>query len=257
LMTHSNPYVFMENIYRKINNIHNMEEMLENLLECKLSFEGESKFHYSDEGFIILGEIASIVDSTSLDIVFRQRIIEPLNLIDTYFLPDKGLIARIAPTEECQWRKRLIHGEVHDECAACVNGISGHAGLFSNAKDIAQLGIMMLCSLDNGDFLHKVSAELMCKNYTPGMEQNRGLGWMVAGGCDSPAGDLMSTTSFGHTGFTGTSLWIDPKMKFYAVLLSNHIHPKRNNQGIIRARQIFHNLAVIKYGESLKERLVS
>jgi CubicO group peptidase (beta-lactamase class C family) len=89
----------------------------------------------------------------------------------------------------------------------------------------------------------------MTRNHTFGKGENRGLGWMIAGS-GSSAGDLLSSRSFGHTGFTGTSLWIDPEKKFFALLLSNRVHPHRNNTGIFRSRHIFHNLAVLEYGEN-------
>jgi CubicO group peptidase (beta-lactamase class C family) len=178
---------------------------------------------------------------------------EPLGMKDTRFNPPASLMERIAPTEDCPLRGGLIRGEVHDENAGVMGGVSGNAGLFSNAPDMTRLGVAMLASLENGAFLHKASAELMTRNHTRGMKENRGLGWIIAGPT-SPAGDLLSPGSFGHTGFTGTSLWIDPERKFYALLLSNRIHPMRDNPGIFRTRHIFHNLAVLEYGESKQEK---
>jgi CubicO group peptidase (beta-lactamase class C family) len=160
----------------------------------------------------------------------------------------------------------LVRGEVHDENAVVMGGVSGNAGLFSTGLDMSRLAVAMLASLEGGGgslrrrltaaklasleigpLLKRASAELMTRNHTAGKGQNRGLGWMIAEP-GSSAGDLMSPRSFGHTGFTGTSLWIDPERKLYALLLSNRIYPKRDNAGIFRVRPIFSNLAILEYG---------
>jgi CubicO group peptidase (beta-lactamase class C family) len=113
---------------------------------------------------------------------------------------------------------------------------------------MARLGEAILASFNGRGILKKASIELMCQNHTVGKGDNRGLGWMIKGPASLP-GDFFSDRSFGHTGFTGTSLWIDPVRKIYAVLLSNRVHPSRESMGIIRTRQIFHNLVAMEYGE--------
>ncbi|MDR0312160.1 MAG: beta-lactamase family protein, partial [Treponema sp.] len=203
---------------------------------------------YTCEAFILMGEIISAVDSTSLDEVIRKRVWEPLGMKDTCYKPPVSLIDRIAPTEYCSIRDRVVRGEVHDENAWVMGGVSGNAGIFSCAPDMTRIGAAMLDSLEKGTFLHKATAELMCRNYTPGMGENRGLGWMIATRGTS-SGDLLSPRSFGHTGFTGTSLWIDPDRKLYALLLTNRVHPTRENTKLFRTRNIFHNLAVLTYGD--------
>ncbi len=165
---------------------------------------------------------------------------------ETCFNPPESLIERIAPTEECPIRGRLIRGEVHDENAWIMGGVSGNAGIFSCVPDMTRIGAAMLASLENGAFLHKATAKLMTFNHTPGMGENRGLCWVIAGPGYS-CGDLFSPASFGHTGFTGTSLWIDPERKLYGLLLSNRIHPKRDNTRLFRTRNIFYNLTVLDY----------
>jgi CubicO group peptidase (beta-lactamase class C family) len=167
---------------------------------------------------------------------------------DTAYLPPPEELDRIAPTEDCPWRGRVIRGQVHDENAAVMGGVSGNAGIFSSVRDMARLAEAVLDSLEGrGPFLRRPTARMMTANATPGGGENRGLGWMLKGP-GSAAGDLMSERSFGHTGFTGTSLWIDPERRCYAVLLSNRIHPRRDNGGIFRARHIFHNLVILHYG---------
>jgi len=209
------------------------------------------KVLYTCEAFILLGEIASAIDAAGLDAVIRSRVLEPLGMNDTCFNPAASLLERIAPTEECPLRGRLIRGEVHDENAGVMGGVSGNAGIFSSALDMSRLGAAMLASLEKGAFLHNASAELMTRNHTRGMGENRGLGWMIMGP-GSSAGDLLSPASFGHTGFTGTSLWVDPERKLYALLLSNRIHPRRDNTSIFRTRHIFHNLAALEYGSNIQ-----
>jgi len=245
LLTHTAPLSGGNHPYQRA---HNREEMLEAIRLSEPRPESPDRVLYTCEAYILLGEIVSAVDSSPLDEVIRRRVLEPLNMNDTLFNPPTSLLNRIAPTEECAWRGRLVRGEVHDENAVVMGGVSGNAGLFSSAVDMSRLAAAMLASLEGGAFLKRASAELMTRNHTAGKGQNRGLGWMVAEP-GSSAGDLMSPLSFGHTGFTGTSLWIDPERKLYALLLSNRIYPKRDNPDIFRTRYIFSNLAVLEYGD--------
>lgn len=250
LLTHTAPFPGGTHLYR---HVKTREELLETLRKSTFRAENVGEVLYTCEAFILLGEITSAVDSSPLDEVIRRRVLEPLGMKETGFSPGPELLERIAPTEYCSMRKRMVRGEVHDENAMIMGGVSGNAGIFSCAPDMARLAAAMLASLGSGAFLQKSSAGLMIRNHTAGKGQNRGLGWMLAGP-GSSAGDLLSADSFGHTGFTGTSLWIDPSRKLYALLLSNRIHPKRDNPEIFRARHIFHNLAVLEYGEPRGER---
>lgn len=243
LMTHTAPIPGGNHLYRYAKS---REDLLEAIRSGPVRADSPGRVVYTCEAFILLGEIASAVDSAALDTVIRRRVLESLEMKDTCFVPGQELLPRIAPTEECSWRGRLIRAEVHDENAAVMGGVSGNAGLFSSVKDMSRLAAGMLAFLEGRGFLQKASAELMTRNHTAGKGENRGLCWSVAGPLSS-AGDLLSPASFGHTGFTGTSLWIDPVRKFYALLLSNRIHPRRDNPGIFRARHIFHNLAVLEY----------
>jgi CubicO group peptidase (beta-lactamase class C family) len=250
LLTHTAPIYNGTSLYR---HAKTRGELLEILRVSQFRTDKLDKVLYTCEAFILLGEIVSAIDTVGLDEVIRCRVLDPLGMNDTCFNPAASLMERIAPTEQCPLRGRLIRGEVHDENAGVMGGVSGNAGLFSSALDMSRLGTAMLASLEKGAFLHKVSAELMTRNHTSGMGENRGLGWMVASP-GSSAGDVLSPAGFGHTGFTGTSLWIDPKRKLYALLLSNRIHPRRDNTSIFRTRHIFHNLAVLEYGESRNEK---
>jgi len=245
LLTHTAPLCNIIQLYKRA---HNKEGILEEIRLSEPRSDSPDRVLYTCEAFILLGEIVSVVDSSGLDDVIRHRVLEPLGMKDTCFNPPASLLDRIAPTEECAWRGHLVRGEVHDENAVVMGGVSGNAGLFSNAADMSRLAAAMLGSLEGGGFLGKASAELMTRNHTAGKGQNRGLGWMIAESGTS-SGDFMSPRSFGHTGFTGTSLWVDPERKLYALLLSNRIYPSRDNPDIFRTRYIFSNLAVMDYGD--------
>jgi CubicO group peptidase (beta-lactamase class C family) len=201
---------------------------------------------YTCEGYILLGTIIAAIDGAPLDEVIRKRVLEPLGMDETGFKPPAALLDRIAPTEYSAWRGRMVRGQVHDENAVVMGEVSGNAGLFSTAGDLARLAGMMLRRGNAGAFLHPALVEKMIRNHTPGKGQNRGLGWLLTGPT-APAGDLMSPRSFGHTGFTGTSIWIDPEYGLYGVLLANRIHPSRENEKFFRVRSIFHNLIILNY----------
>jgi CubicO group peptidase (beta-lactamase class C family) len=250
LLTHTAPLPGGTALHR---HAHSREDLLE-AIRCT-GVRYDQRVVYTCEAFILLGEISAAVDHMRLDELIRRRVTAPLGMNDTCYKPPATLMDRTAPTEDCPSRGGVLRGQVHDENAALMGGISGNAGLFSTAADMGRLAAGVLASLENreGSFLKKPVAEMMTRNYTEGRGENRGLGWMLKGP-GSAAGDLMSPRSFGHTGFTGTSLWIDPGRGIYAVLLTNRIHPRRDNDGIFRARQIFHNLAILNYGEVYHER---
>jgi CubicO group peptidase (beta-lactamase class C family) len=245
LLTHTAPLPGGAQLYRYT---HSREDLLEAIRATGVR-SGDT-VAYTCEAFILLGEIACAVDRMGLDELVRLRVTGPLGMIDTGYRPPAALRDRIAPTEDDPARGGVLRGRVHDENAEIMGGVSGNAGIFSTAADMARLAGAVLESLEGrGEgFLEKPTAEMMIRNYTEGRGENRGLGWMIKGP-GSAAGDLMSARSFGHTGFTGTSVWIDPERDLYAVLLSNRIHPRRDNIGIFRTRHIFHNLAVLRRTE--------
>ncbi|MCL2477975.1 MAG: beta-lactamase family protein [Treponema sp.] len=245
LLTHTAPFPKETHLYR---HVKTREELLEAISMYSFRTENTDQVLYTCEAFILLGEIISAIDKTGLDEVIRMRVTDPLRMKDTCFRPGPELLSRIAPTEFSQFRQKIVRGEVHDENAMVMGGISGNAGIFSTAPDMAKIGAAMLISLENNDFLHRATAQLMTRNHTAGKGENRGLCWIMPGP-NTSAGDLMTAGSFGHTGFTGTSIWIDPERKIYTVLMSNRIHPKRDNPGIIRTRPIFNNLAILEYGK--------
>jgi CubicO group peptidase (beta-lactamase class C family) len=141
----------------------------------------------------------------------------------TGYLPPASWRERIAPTELDPWRGRVLRGEVHDENAAMMDGVSGHAGLFSSAEDLLTFAEWML-GRASGPLLRQFTRR---QNLVPG--STRALGWDTPSPQGSSAGSRLSPRSFGHTGFTGTSLWIDPERHLAIVLLSNRVNPTRNN----------------------------
>ncbi|MCH8024126.1 MAG: serine hydrolase [Candidatus Marinimicrobia bacterium] len=185
---------------------------------------------YSDIGFITLGKIVERLTGLSLDVYLDSVIFKPLGMNSTYFNPPGERLARIVPTEYSQLDSNLlVHGYVHDENAWSLGGVAGHAGLFSTAADLAILAQMMLNGGVYRDSLifgpETVARFTQRAEVIPG--SSRCLGW------DSPAGEASagvyaSSSSFGHTGFTGTSLWMDPENRLFVILLTNAVHPYRS-----------------------------
>ena len=198
-------------------------------------------FVYSDINFFLLGDIVSRVTGQSLDAYLKARVFGPLGMTDTGFLPPKVLLPRIAPTERCAdqdaWPCKRpgaapLRGVVHDPTARRMGGIAGHAGLFSTARDLELFARMLLGKgrLGNTRILSAASVDAMTSRQTPaGMAANRGFGWDIDSQFSANRGDLFPVgTSYGHTGFTGTSLWIDPGSNSYVIFLSSRLHPDGN-----------------------------
>lgn len=194
---------------------------------------------YSDLNFILLGKIIEIVLGGRLDKLSKEYIFNPLNMLHTSYNPKIG---DFVPTEKYKDSDDIICGVCHDENARFFGGISGHAGLFSTIDDMIKFAEMLLNKGKvNGEvFLSYPTYVRMIKDYTKGNSESRGLGWCIKGNT-SAGGDLFSEEAFGHTGFTGTSLWVDPFYGVYIILLTNRVHPTRNNIKILRFRRIFHN----------------
>lgn len=189
-------------------------------------------FVYSDLGAIVLTQAVQAAFGAPLDSILSQRIFGPLGMTSTRFLPPPEWRPRIAPTEQDPWRGRMIHGEVHDENASRLGGVSGHAGLFGSARDLLHFGDWLLAARTGRDSLPvRLDAEIVRRfttrqDFPPG--SSRALGWDTPSEMSS-AGTLLSPASFGHTGFTGTSIWLEPERGLVVVLLSNRVHPTREN----------------------------
>jgi uncharacterized protein YbbC (DUF1343 family)/CubicO group peptidase (beta-lactamase class C family) len=188
------------------------------------------RFVYSDINFILLGEIVHRVSRKSLDRYARELIFDPLEMKHTRFLPLAEWVSRIAPTEIEPLSGGPIRGVVHDPTARDMGGVAGHAGVFTTADDLARFCQMMLDQgVANGKRLF--SPLTIAKFTTPQSPANqpilRGLGWDIDSPFSANRGDLFPIGSYGHTGFTGTSIWIDPASQTYVILLTNSVHPHR------------------------------
>jgi serine-type D-Ala-D-Ala carboxypeptidase len=191
-----------------------------------------TRYLYSDMNFMLLGMVIEKVSGMPLDSAFQAIVARPLKLIDTRFRPDFALRMRIAPTEFDPWRQRQLRGEVHDENAFRFDGVSGHAGVFSTGDDLSRMARMWLNS-GTLDGVRYVSAATVAQ-FTRAQDTSistRALGWETANGTNS-AGKRLSPRSFGHTGFTGTSMWMDPSRDLFIILLTNRVNPTRENRRI-------------------------
>jgi uncharacterized protein YbbC (DUF1343 family)/CubicO group peptidase (beta-lactamase class C family) len=230
------------------------DEAMKRLMTEPLRNPPDTRFVYSDIGFIALGEVVHRVSGMTLDEFARRNIFEPLGMRDTGFRPRSALAPRIAPTEtraaagsylggtgdKTAEGKRWLRGEVHDPTSFRMGGVAGHAGLFSTADDLA---IYCQMILNGGQYngvriLSPMSVMMMTRPHAVGEDGGaRGLGWDIATSFSSNRGDLFPLGSFGHTGFTGTSLWIDPASESFIVFLSNRVHPDgKGDVGPLRGR---------------------
>lgn len=218
-------------------------DRLQRLLRYPIQQPPGERVVYSCLGFILLGMILEVVTRTPLDQATRQLVLEPLEMQATGFRPGPDQRARAAATEFSEDVGTILQGVVHDENARSLDGVAGNAGLFGTAEDLGRFAREVLRSLRGEPALWSQAVmQRATRSLTPGKEEDRGLGWHIHGGRPfSPAGDLFSPTSFGHTGFTGTSLWVDPERELFAVLLTNRVHPSRENQAHLRLRPLFHN----------------
>ena len=194
------------------------------------------RFVYSDINFFLLGDIVARVSGESLDAFARKHVFDPLAMKESMFRPPAALVARTAPTERCEmlaWPCNtsgapMLRGVVHDPTARRMGGVAGHAGLFSTAADLARFARALLHGgeLDGTRVLAPLTVAKMIEPASPEDQRNqRALGWDVDSSFSANRGELLPVGSFGHTGFTGTSIWIDPATQLYVIFLSNRVHP--------------------------------
>jgi len=206
-----------------------------------------SAFRYSDVNFILLGEIVRRVSGKKLNEFAEREIYRPLKMVDTGFLPSRLKLSRIAPTEK--ETNVVLRGVVHDPTARRMGGVAGHAGLFTTAADLARYARMFLNrgQLDRTRLFRVETVRLMTSVQTPGgVQERRGLGWDIDSAYAGPRGRFFPIGSYGHTGWTGTSLWIDPFAEAFLVFLSNRNHPTedgsvlalRNRLGTLAAEAV-------------------
>lgn len=210
---------------------------------------------YSDLGAIVLTQVIEGITGQRLDALLAARVFGPLGMRDTRFLPPNEWQDRVAPTERSQ-DGTVIRGTVHDENAWRLGGVSGHAGLFSTAPDLARFAAWLLGETPGhgpGVNTPTLPPEMVKEwtrrqNLPPG--SSRTLGWDTPSGPNSSAGTKLSSAAFGHTGFTGTSIWIDPEKGLFIILLTNRVHPTRENNRIGRVRSRVADLVVAALSEN-------
>jgi beta-glucosidase-like glycosyl hydrolase/CubicO group peptidase (beta-lactamase class C family) len=243
LLVHNSGLVAWKKFYEHYNN---PEDVLKDIYASPLEYPTGTKMVYSDLGMITLAKIIEKVTGKTLDVFCKDEIFDTLGMSNTMYNPPASLKDRIAPTEfDNYWRMRQLVGEVHDEAASLLNGVAGHAGLFSTASDLSKI-LQMLMRKGNyqgKQFIKPETIELFTKKQSD--QSSRALGWDTKSPEGSSAGNLFSNLSYGHTGYTGTSVWNDPTRNLFVVFLTNRVYPTRNNTKLLRLRPILHD-AVIK-----------
>ncbi|MBZ5641433.1 MAG: serine hydrolase [Acidobacteriia bacterium] len=242
LLTHSSGLAAHKDYFLTL---HSQREMVAAICREPLEYAPGSKTIYSDLGFILLGEVLQRATGKTVEQLARERIFAPLAMTNTFFNPAKSLAARIAPTEnDTTFRKRLLQGEVDDENAFALGGAGGHAGMFSTASDLAAFCQMLL---NGGIYDHqRLLTRATISQFTapqPLSAGTRTLGWMTPTP-NSSSGRYFSARSFGHLGFTGTSIWIDPEKQLFVILLTNRVNPTRDNDKITAVRPAVHDAVI-------------
>jgi len=266
LLTHSSGLPAWKPLYLQGNT---NSQIFNYIASCSLDYPTNSKIVYSCLGYIILAEVLRRLTQLTLGQYCQAHIFKPLQMHNTFFNPDSNLSDQIAPTEMGNeyerflagntgqyfsgWRRYRLHGEVQDFNAWTLNGEGGNAGLFSS---IADLMTFSRCILSKGTYgTTQILTENSVKNATSiktyGLDSNRGLGWLFANSSQS-AGNCFSMKAFGHNGFSGTSLWIDPDLSLIVILLTNRSFYGGNGNSFGKIRAPFHNLVVNKVLNLLK-----
>ena len=236
------------------------EQTISAIADLELEYQPGTRVVYSDLGFIVLGRLLERMAAAGLVELAQTEIFRPLNLKHTFFNPEVAMQTGIAACEignayereTCgntanddykNWRQELIWGEVHDGNAHFLGGAAGHAGLFSTAPDTLVLASQFVATQTS--LLKPSTCELFRQNLTPGLNEARSFGWQLAETKDSAAGPDLPRDSFGHSGFTGTSCWIDPQHERIFILLTNRTHNRALPFANINSvRRKFHTLAV-------------
>ena len=225
---------------------HDRADLLRQALQVPLGADPGTRAEYSDIGFILLGEAIEKLTQEPLDRFCAREIFAPLHLAQTGFNPPQDWKASIPPTEnDLAFRHRLIQGEVNDENAAMMGGVAGHAGCFASAPDVSVFAQCLL--LGGTPLVRRSTLEIFTRreDFPPGT--SRALGWDTPSQ-PSQSGKYFSSRSYGHLGYTGSSLWIDPDRRLAITLLTNRTWPDRGSQSIKQVRPTFHNAVVEAIG---------
>ncbi len=241
LATHSSGLPAWKPLYQNAE-----QSALRQILATELENEPNTKYVYSDLGYILLGEIIQRIAGKPLDALAKEWIFEPLGMQDTGYLPDASSRSRIAATANCPWREgKILVGEVHDANCHSIGGVSGHAGLFSTAHDIARfsLGVSFKAMFLDYDFkpiLSLNSKRLIVNSQIPNIG-GHSIGWFTPPNGMLPRGDFLSEDTFGHTGFTGTLLIHDHYTSLTIILLTNRVYSTNEGAEFLRTRWLFSN----------------
>jgi CubicO group peptidase (beta-lactamase class C family) len=234
LLTHSGGLEAGANIYQTA---RGRDQYLAQINARPLQYTPGTNMIYSDWDMIVLQLVMERISGKTLDVLASEKIFKPLGMIDTQFQPPISLRPRIAPTQVDDARGGLLWGTVHDENAWAMGGVAGHAGLFSTAKDLALFSMMVLNGGEGVNGVRIVKPATIARwTARQGKESTRALGWDSPEG-GSSAGQFFSPWSFGHTGFTGTSIWMDPEKDLFVVVLTNRVNPTRNNTRHVQLRR--------------------
>jgi len=239
LLAHSSGLPAYERLYRKA---HSREELLAAALAIPLAADPGTRAEYSDIGFIVLGEALERIAGESLDSFCVREVFGPLGMRSTTYCPPAELKPQIQPTvDDREFRGCVVQGEVQDENACVLGGVAGHAGVFSSASDVARFAH---CMLEGGrPILRTDTVELFTRRESAPPGTSRALGWDTPSQ-PSQSGRRFSPRSFGHLGYTGTSLWIDPERQLSVTLLSNRTWPDCASEKIKQVRPRFHDAVV-------------
>ncbi|MDW8239045.1 MAG: serine hydrolase domain-containing protein [Acidobacteriota bacterium] len=266
LLTHTAGFPAWRPIYAEIEERGQLGQYLARL---PLTHPPGTKVAYSDLGFITLSLLLERIYQTGFDQLTRRELLQPLGLTRTFFNPPTTLQRSIAggelnmdrEREEARqhgydipdhpiWQRRFIWGEVHDGNSYFLGGATGHGGLFSTLRETWALAQQYL---PGSRLLQPHTLGFFSKNFTPGLNPHRSLGWMLASTPGSAAGSALSRDAFGHTGFTGTSLWIEPRLERVYILLTNRTHPRLTDANMNHVRQTFHALAARSLKQVVKK----
>jgi CubicO group peptidase (beta-lactamase class C family) len=243
LLAHSSGLPAYERLFERV---RTREELIRAALAVPLAADPGMRAEYSDIGFIVLGELLARLADEALDRFCQREVFGPLGMARTGYCPPPAWRTQIPPTvDDRTFRHRVVQGEVHDENASVMGGIAGHAGVFAPAADVALFAHSML----NGGrpILRPETVALFTRRQPAPPAASRGLGWDTPSR-PSQSGRHLSQTAFGHLGYTGTSLWIDPELQLAITLLTNRTWPDHINQAIKQVRPNFHDAVVEALG---------
>ena len=252
LLAHSSGLPAYEKLFLKA---HSRDELLQSALQTPLTANPATRAEYSDLGFILLGFALERLSGEPLDVFCQREIFGPLAMSNTTFNPPEGIRNRIPPTADervdaipgqgtavrSTFRNRIIQGEVQDENASVLGGVAGHAGLFSTAEDLAKFAYAMLQG--GAPILRPETVALFTRRQSAPAGTSRALGWDTPSN-PSQSGKYFGPNSYGHLGYTGTSLWIDPDRQLSITLLTNRTWPDCSNQAIKQVRPQFHDAII-------------